>query len=141
MKEQKLKEYFENLITAEEFSIDYEGNEEIENGEFEISKFHLLKICEDFLNRKLSAYDVNSIALSLSISVFFTWDGNSNDGKLIREIVFNWSNPELGFDLTLENFIHWKDYLETGSTQHLTKEELKKKFRGVKKNDWKRNGI
>ncbi|NHM07981.1 hypothetical protein G4D82_12170 [Flavobacterium sp. CYK-4] len=140
MKEENLKKYFENLLTAQELSNDLESSN-IENGEFEIYRFHLIKICEDFINRKFSAFDITTIALALSFSDFFTWNGNSDDGKLIGEIVFDWSNPELGFDLTIDNFVHWKEYLETGSTKYLTKEELKKKFRGVKKNGLKRNGI
>jgi YHS domain-containing protein len=74
-------------------------------------------------------------------SDYFTWNGESQDGKIISEIIYDWDNPEIGFDLTKENFEHWKEYLQTGKTDYFTKEELKKKFRGVKKNRMKRNGF
>ena len=154
VKEQKLKQYFENLISAEELSEDLDGSktqtsydvssiyiEQIDEGEFEIEKSHLIKICNDFIDMKFSAIDVNSIASALSFSDFFTWGGNTKDDQIIAEIIFDWNAPEISFDLSLENFRHWKEYLETGSTEYLTKEELKKKFRGVKKNGLRRNGI
>jgi hypothetical protein len=62
MREQKLKEYLENSLTVEEFMMDLENSqhksgydttsfhiEQIEEGEFEITKSHLIKICDDFL--------------------------------------------------------------------------------------------
>jgi hypothetical protein len=154
MTEQKLKEYFENLISAQELSKDLENTqqktsydvtsisiEQIEEGEFEITKSHLIKICDDFISGKLSPSDINAIASCLSFSDFFDWGGNTIDNKLVAEVIYDWDNPELSFDLNLENFQHWKEYLETGETKYLTKEELKKKFRGIKKNGLRRNGL
>ncbi|MFT3796516.1 hypothetical protein [Flavobacterium sp.] len=155
MKEQKLKEYFENLITAEELFKDLDGSqkqtsydvssiyiEQIEDGEFEITKTHLIKICDDFIDGNFSAIDVNTIASALSFSEFFVWGGNTKEHELIAEVIYDWDNPQMGFALSLENFRHWREYLETGYTKYLTKEELKKKLRGVKKNDpRRRNGI
>ena len=154
MKEQKLKEYLENSLTAEEFMSDLEISqkktgydtssvsiEQIEYGEFKITKKHLIKICDDLLNGKIRPIDVNTIAFAFMFSDYFSWDRNTKDGKIVDEIIFDWDNPEIGFDLTIANFQHWKEYLETGSTNHFTKEELKMKFRGVKKNDLQRNGL
>ena len=154
MKERKLKEYLENSITVEEFMLDLENSqnktgydstsvyiEQIENGEFKITKNNLIKICDDFLKGKLQPIDVNTIAFAFNFSDYFTWSYDDPDGKIISEIIFDWDNPEIGFDLTTENFERWKDYLETGKTIYFTKEELKKKFRGVKKNGMKRNGL
>lgn len=154
MREQKLKEYLENSLTVEEFMMDLENSqhksgydttsfhiEQIEEGEFEITKSHLIKICDDFLQEKLHPMDVNTIAFAFMFSDYFTWNGESQDGKIISEIIYDWDNPEIGFDLTKENFEHWKEYLQAGKTDYFTKEELKKKFRGVKKNRMRRNGF
>ena len=128
MREQKLKEYLENSLTVEEFMMDLENSqhksgydttsfhiEQIEEGEFEITKSHLIKICDDFLQGKLHPMDVNTIAFAFMFSDYFTWNGESQDGKIISEIIYDWDNPEIGFDLTKENLItHWfkKAYTE-----------------------------
>lgn len=154
MKEQKLKEYLENSLTAEEFMSDLENSqkktgydttsvsiEQIEDGEFEITTKHLIKICNDLLKGKFRPIDINTIAFAFMFSDYFTWNSESDDGKIVSEVLFDWDNPEISFDLTIENFEHWKEYLETGKTSFFTKEELKKKFRGVKKNGMRRNGL
>lgn len=152
MREQKLKEYLENSLTIEELMLDWKTNqqkigyetssfpiEQIEDGEFEITKDHLIKICNDLLKENLHVIDVQTIAFVFISSIYFTWDGESQDGKIISEIIFNWDNPTIGFDFTKENFEHWKKYLETGKTDYFTKEALKKKFRGLKKNGLRGN--
>ena len=146
MKEQKLKEYFENLISAEQFSEDLKNSQEktsndvtsvyvdqlkSENEEFEITRPHLIKICDDILCEKLLPIDANTIAFALSFSEYFIWDSETENGEIISNVIFDWDNPEIGFDLTKENFVRWKEYLVSGESS-FSKEELKQKIRGVK---------
>lgn len=145
MTEQKLKEYFENKISCTEFCNDLKGSQvktsfdvtnvlitQIEDGEFEIKLEHLIKLSNDVINGNLTTEDINTIAFALNFSDFFIWDENTVDGKIISDVVFDWDNPNIGYDLNIENFKKWKEYLETGNN-NFDKEELKKKFRGKKR--------
>jgi len=61
-------------------------------------------------------------------SDFFTWDNEADDASIIETVIYDWDNPEIGFDITIKNVKHWKDYLQTGN-YNLDKDELKEKFR------------
>ncbi|WP_413998205.1 hypothetical protein ACMDB5_10480 [Flavobacterium sp. W1B] len=141
MTEQKLKEYFEDKLTAEELSIDLYNSQKqtsydvtsvyidsIEDGEFEIKKEHLIKLCNDAILGKLSLIDLNTIGFALSGSDFFNWNGSTEDGKLISDVILEWDSPEIGYDITIKNILLWKEYLISGKYR-LDKNELKQKFR------------
>ena len=152
MTEQKLKEYFENSLTAEQLSVDLQDSQrktghdvttvyidKIPNDEFEVKIEHLLKLCSDTINGHLSTTDINTIAFSLICSDFFHWDNKTTDGKKIENTIFDWDNPDIGFDLTIKNFELWKEYLLTGNYK-LDNDELKRKFRNDGKTR-KKNGL
>lgn len=140
MTEQKLKEYFENILTAEELVLDLNGSRDqtsaqttsiyidtIEEGEFEITKAHLLKLCNDTLNEYLLPVDLNAIAFAIITSDFFHWNKDSKDTEIIEEVLYDWDNPEIGYDLSIKNVGLWKEYLETGN-YNFDEQELKNKF-------------
>ncbi len=136
MTEQKLKEYFEDKITIDEFRSDVEDSQlktgfdtthvyiqSLGEGEFEIKKEHLIKLCDDFISNKLTAEDLNTIAFSLIASEYFDWKDDA-----MSDVIFDWNNPRIGFDINLKNIQLWKEYLENGEYK-LDKNELKEKFR------------
>ncbi len=141
MTEQKLKDYFEDNLSAEQLSLDLKGSQQktgydvttvsinsLNEGEFEIRKEHLIKLCDDTISRKLLLTDLNTIGFALMSSDFFNWDSDTKDGEIIANIIFEWDNPEIGFDITTKNVKLWKEYLLTG-VYRLDKNELKEKFR------------
>ena len=136
MTEQKLKEYFENKITIDELKSDVKNSQtkigfdttnvyikQIDEGEFEVQKEHLIKLCDDFIAQKLDSEDLNTIAFSLIASEYFDWNGDE-----MSNVIFDWDNPIIGYDINLKNVQLWKDYLENGN-YNLDKNELKEKFR------------
>ncbi len=89
MTEQKLKEYVENKITIDELKSDVKNSQtktgfdttsvyikQIDEGEFEVQKEHLIKLCDDFIAQKLDSEDLNTIAFSLIASEYFDWNGD-----------------------------------------------------------------
>jgi len=128
MREQILKDYFLNKATVDVLAADLKDSqnkkgfdtttvtiEQIgESGEFEILIDYLIRLCDAAINDKLTMTDLNTIAFALIASEHFTWDSNSRDGKRVETVIFDWDNPEIGFDLTTDNVILWKDYLLTG---------------------------
>ena len=70
--------------------------------------------------------DLNTIAFSLITSEYFTWDSESKIGERIETVIYDWDNPEIGFDLTIDNIKLWKEYLLTGDYK-LDEESLKRK--------------
>jgi hypothetical protein len=140
MTEEKLRDYFDGKITPEEFSSDLKDSQKrtghdvtavyiksVGDGEFEIKKEHLIKLCDDVISRHLALIDLNTIAFALMASDYFTWN-NGAHGEVLSNVIFEWDNPEIGFDLTIKNVRLWKEYLLTG-IYRLDKNELKQKFR------------
>ncbi len=130
MTEQKLKEYFENTLTAEQLSADIKDSlkktspdvvtvliSSISHGEFKVTKDHLLQLCNDTLNGLLLHADLNLIAFTLISSDFFYWDDEIPEGKIIADVIFDWDNPEINFPITTENVLKWKEYILTGNYQ------------------------
>jgi hypothetical protein len=141
MTEQKLKDYFDNRITSDELSIDLKDSQKqtsydvitvyvdnLNEGEYEVTKEHLIKLCDEVVAGKLSTTDLNTIAFALISSDYFIWDNHSTEGERIDNVISEWDSPEIGFDLTIKNVQLWKEYLLTG-VYRLDKNELKQKFR------------
>ncbi len=129
MKELTLKEYFLGNVSIDVLSQDVKDSQEKtgfetsavyidqinETGEFIISIDHLVLLCDAAINGDLTMTDLNTIAFSLVTSEFFTWDTESTIGKRIETVIYNWDNPDIGFDLSIDNVKLWKDYLLTGN--------------------------
>lgn len=146
MTEQKLKEYFENKLTAEQLSLDIKDSQKqtshdvtavyidnVKAVKFEVKKEHILKLCDDAISGKLLPTDLNTIGFALMASDYFFWESDTDDGKLIGDVILEWDSPEIGYDLTHKNIRLWKEYLLTGEYR-LDKNELKQKFRSKGKN-------
>jgi len=141
MTEQKLKEYFESKLTAEQFALDLKDSQQktgydttavyidnLNEGEFEIKTEHIIKLLDDTTSNKLQPIDLNTIGFALMTSDYFNWDDETEAGERISKVIFELDNPEIGFDLTTKNIQLWKEYLLTGEYR-LDKNELKQKFR------------
>lgn len=141
MTEQKLKEYFESNLTADQLALDLKYSQQktgydtttiyidnIKEGEFEISIEHIIKLLDDTISNKLRPIDLNTIGFALMTSDYFIWNGESETGERISNVIFEIDNPEIGFDLTIKNIQLWKEYLLTGEYR-LDQNELKQKFR------------
>jgi len=128
MKEQILKDFFIGKITVDTLSSDLIDSQKKtgldttavyidqikEHGEFNISIDHLILLCNTVINGKLTMTDLNTIAFSLITSEYFTWNSESEKDKRIETVIYDWDNPEIGFDLTIDNIKLWKEYLLTG---------------------------
>ena len=142
MTEQTLFNYFHNAASVEHLAEELKGSQQKSSydttsvyvipidtlEEFNVTKHHLIKLCDDVISGKLTLKDINTIAFAIISSDFFTWDDNAKDADLIETVINDWDNPEIGFDLTLKNIRLWKEYLQTGN-YNLDQEELKVKFR------------
>jgi hypothetical protein len=141
MKEIKLKEYFEDKVSAEELARDLKNCQEktgydttfvnietIKEGGFEIEKIHLIKLCDDFLGGEITNEELNTIGIALMFSDYFYWDNSTRIGERISEVISDWDNEKIGYDITKKNVQLWKEYLEEGRYA-LDKNELKQKFR------------
>jgi hypothetical protein len=126
MKELVLLDFLQNKVSVEILANDLKGSQErtsfdtttmhIEDlkseDSFEITKGHLLRLCNETLAGRLSTEDLNTIAYCVFTSEFFTHDQND---EILDRVLFDWDNPEIGFPLTLANMAKWKELLETGN--------------------------
>ena len=149
MNERTLLNYFLDTATVVELNEDLKGAQQKTSydatsvyinpldtdNEFDVTKDHLIKLCDDVISGKLTTTDLNTIAFAIISSDFFTWDNEADDASIIENVINDWDNPEIGYDITIKNVGHWKEYLQTGN-YNLDKAELKAKFRndGKKRN-------
>jgi len=125
MKEQVLLDYLQHKISVDELAVDLKGAQEktshdvtsvyvdqIEKDvEFEVTREHLIRLCNEAISGKLALIDLNTIAFAVFISEHFTHD---QDDEIVDRVLFDWDNPEIGFPLTLDNMKKWKLLLESG---------------------------
>jgi hypothetical protein len=125
MKEQVLLKYLQNEISVAELAADLQGAQRKTSydvtsvyvdpikteGEFQVTKAHLLLLCNDVINGKLTLKDLNTVAFVVFTSEFFTHD---EDDEVVDRVLFEWDNPEIGFPLTIDNLTKWKHLLESG---------------------------
>jgi hypothetical protein len=62
----------------------------------------LLRLCDDYLAGSLGASDLEAIAFFLIGSDHFWWDTDELDGALVAEVLFDWSAPEINYEITLD---------------------------------------
>ncbi len=128
MTEEAVKKYFDGIISVDVLSADLKNSiiktgydtSKIyitpfeEEGEYFISRQHLLKLCNDTIDGNLTPIDLNTVACGLMASDYFHWDNTTKEGKIITDTLFDWDNPEICFPITKDNLILWRIYLETG---------------------------
>ncbi len=132
LKESDLKNYFEGKTCAQEL-IDKIQSKEIERNipeapclpntpksekficddgfhdllgiGFRLTKDHLLRLCNDFLLDKISAWNLEDVAFILYACDGIAWGNNEEERKLIAETIFHLSSPDINYPLT-------KDYIK-----------------------------
>ncbi len=81
--------------------------------DFHVETTHLIKVCDAFLSGLLTSESVESIAFCLVSSDHFYWDGESPDGAVCAEVIFDWSAPEINYEINEPNITRYKNYLTT----------------------------
>lgn len=128
MKETILKEYFEKAISAKALNQDVDGSQvktghdtsrldvEIieDNKEFEITTKHLRQLVEDTMSNKIATQNLATIAFALEGSDFFNWDNDTDDGKKVARVLFEWDNEEINYPINIQNLKLWDKFLKTG---------------------------
>lgn len=89
----------------------YEAVEMIQEGEFEIGLHHMIAICDDVLNGKMKPSTVDLLSFILIGSDYFSWDNDTEEGKRIADVIFEWNNETINYPLSLNNFVQWRKYL------------------------------
>ena len=82
--------------------------------DLEISRDHLIRLCETFLKGDINSDQLEAIAFFLIGSDHFVWNSDLNEGELVAEILFDWSAPEINYVLTEENVSRYLAGLQQG---------------------------
>ena len=142
MKEQVLLEYFEDKVSVETLADDLKDSQRKtgfdttsvyinpleKEGSFIVTKTHLLQLCKEVIQGKLSFENLNTIAFAVITSEYFIYDEND---EIVDRVLFEWDNPEIGFPLNIDNIKKWKDLLELG-VDSFNPRELKQKKKNRK---------
>jgi len=115
MRESVLAEFLSGKVIAGELRLelaDVVGTNTLQVGEnmildlssdLEIGRDHLIRLCEAFLKGDLDSDQLEAIAFFLIGSDHFMWNSDFKEGELVAEILFDWSAPEINYELTKEN--------------------------------------
>jgi len=79
------------------------------DSDFDLSRAHLLAVCDAFLSGGLSAIDLEYIAFALIASDRFNWDGDQDN--TLAEIVHDWAAPAINYPLNMENIQRCRRWL------------------------------
>ena len=80
------------------------------DSQFDLSRQHLLVLCDAFLSGGLSAVDLECIAFALIASEKFNWGGD--DDNTLIDIINDWAAPEINYPLNAENIQRCRRWLE-----------------------------
>src|SRR5947208_1575006 len=113
MREAMLRDFFVGTVDTGTLRRDLEGtvtrtshdvfthNVVSMDGDFTISRAHLIALCDAVLVGELPPQDLSVIGFALEASDHFQWDFDSPEGELIGETLADWSSPEINYPLTL----------------------------------------
>src|SRR5690349_5999224 len=98
MTERKIRDYLLRLIDANELvKADRPVSDKVEpywkvvdmiqEGEFEIEPKHLITVCDDVLENRMTPDHLDNLAFILIGSDYFTWDTEDRDGEKVGEVL------------------------------------------------------
>jgi len=123
MREEQLRQYFLGKVSANELAEDVYGSVvQVDDvistvqitdmrDSFLLIRPHIVRLCDDFLNRALSPEALNTVAFALMASDTFEWDDD-----VISEVLSDWSAPEINYELNGETISMHRQWL-LGSTK------------------------
>ncbi len=115
MHEIKLKQYFENSISAEELNINLLGAAKKTapnmtghyiidmNEKFTVTAEHVEKLCVDVINRKIDPEHLESISFCIIASDNFLIGNKSPVELEMLDILHEWSTPVINYPLNIAN--------------------------------------
>lgn len=135
MKEEYLKNYFENELTAIKLNSNVEGSREItgrdstntvvepieDSQEYELQIKDIIKLCTDTITGSISKTNLNIIAFALMGSDYFVWDESTETGSRIAIVIFELDNPEICYPINKMNLSNWISYLQKGTKSKMQK--------------------
>jgi hypothetical protein len=127
MHESMLRDFLLGKADAEALSIDIKGSLDLMSPpdvdftmtsagivkmdtNFDLSRRHLLTLCDAFLSGSLSAIDLQCVGFALIASERFTWDAEQD--ATLAEILYDWAAPEINYPLNVENIERCRRWLE-----------------------------
>ena len=114
MDEQLLEDFLQDKTDAGSLLTEGFNRSNYKEGDFIVTRNHLLRLCNSVLDKKISPKHLEDISDYIVFSEYFTWDETTMDGKIVSGTLNDWSNPTLNFPLNDANLIRWKQYLTTG---------------------------
>jgi hypothetical protein len=118
MREEELRRYFMGEASVSQLAKDISGSvvkvDDLQSeiriadmqGSFSLQRDHVVRLCEAFLDRALTAEALNTIGFALQASDAFEWED-----EVISEVLADWSAPEVNFELNSETLNMHRDWL------------------------------
>jgi hypothetical protein len=114
MDEQVLEDFFLNKVNTKDFVSTLFKQRNDKDGNFIITRSHLLQLCDLTIEGKITIELLTSISHHLIFSDYFSWDVDSVDGEVVSQVIFEWGNLETNYEINDLNVRLWREYLQTG---------------------------
>ena len=82
---------------------------------FCVTTEHLIKLCKDIIANRITAENLRTIVFCLYTSNHFFWDTETDDGKIVEDILSNLSTLEQNGQKTITYLQYCVFHFETGS--------------------------
>ena len=115
VRESVLRDFFQRALSASNLEIELtdvlrltpEGGVTVSpvadfDEDFKVLPTHLVHVCDAVLSGELSPSVLPALALTLVASDGFHWNGETEQGGLVAETVFDWACPEINYPLRLQ---------------------------------------
>lgn len=117
MDEQILEDFLLGKIDIDFLLRDGFKKSNYKEGDFMVTRDHLIKLCDLAIQRKISSKQLENISDYIVFSEYFSWDNKNSDGKIISDTLNDWANPTNDNPINDLNLRLWRDYLTTGDNR------------------------
>lgn len=114
MNEQIVEDFFLGKIETKDFINAAFTREYSKDGDFIVTRSHLLKLCDLAIRKEITAELLDVISNNLMMSDYFSWDSDSPDGEIVSRTIFEWGNSSINYEINELNLRLWREYLQTG---------------------------
>jgi len=114
MDEQIMEDFFLDKIDIKDFVSTAFHRQYEKDGYFNVTRSHLLKLCDLATEKKITTELLVVISGNLIASGYFSWNNDSTDGEIVCKTIFEWGNPSASYEINDLNLRLWRDYLHTG---------------------------
>ena len=84
------------------------------NEDFVVSRDHLVRLTDAVVGGDLPAQHLEPLAFGIIADDHFSWDSETPEGNRVGKVLYDWSSPEINYQLTVGTVSKYRHFLLTG---------------------------